>query len=166
VHRKFVHSCEAGKRLKLKKIEKMVKLAKSHTLCNLSTNVKHLIKARKYLQPKHMYQLLHRLEDIKFMMAMDGKVRTSLCYRYDALHAVLASCIVLLSPKSKFRRLQELVSEFLAFDGDLKTPTTASTTARGTSEQNKIATALTQTVYICHSHRTASLATLVKPVTE
>ena len=119
VHRKFVHSCEAGKRLKLKKIEKMVKLAKSHTLCNLSTNAKHLIKARKYLQPKHMYQLLHRLEDIKFMMAMDGKVRTSLCYRYDALHAVLASCIVLLSPKSKFRRLQELVSEFLAFDGDL-----------------------------------------------
>ena len=143
VHKKCIYQCSPTKKLKLKKIEEMVNLAKSHTLSNLDSKCTHLIKSRKYLQPKHMYQLLHRLEDIKCMMAMDGKVRSNLCYRYDALHATLASCIVILSSKHKFRRLQELVLEFLHFDDDLTSSRHSIYNKRVTSEQNRTATTST-----------------------
>ena len=67
-----------------------------------------------------MYPLLHRLEDIKWMLTVRGYHRTDIKYRYDHLHARLATCIVLLGSKSRFRRLRELVHFFANPNEDMR----------------------------------------------
>ena len=74
---------------------------------------------RQYLQARHLYPLLSRLEDVKWMLPIRGKHRKDKFFRYEYLHSKLATCIVLLSSKSKFCRLQDLVAQFLDMDSEI-----------------------------------------------
>ena len=114
----YVSAAEPNARLSLRKIEQLVLLAEKHTSRQLNSSEPHCIKNRKYLQIRHLYPLLHRLEDVRWAGHTHGQTRKDFMYRYGHFHARIASCIIRLSDKSRFRKLKNLLEEFEMMDSN------------------------------------------------
>ena len=106
-------------------MKKLVRLCERSTKASLGHNKSSARKHskffgyRKYLQARHMYPLLYRLEDIKYRLGVLKEFRSRAAIEFNSLHAQLSLCITYLSGRTRSHHLTNFVGEIGAIHEDV-----------------------------------------------